>query len=312
MVTEGTRIEPDLFVGYATIKVRNLVGELEDFLDAHRPQVREEPALPPPVTGDSSVERPPAEHRGPGSEKEVKQKEVRHQEASKEKGSKARQEEKAPRHAEASKKHPSRPAFHGDQEIEAGEGLSQEEREKATKSLAAKKLPSPPVRTRERSPKPEVRVKKEEEAADYSGDEWPVEEPGVREVYSQSPSREDKKRDFEGSPSPKKRKHRHHHDRSRDRKAKKHERSSSSTPVAGPSRPEEEVREVRRPRSPSRPPPHWTGPAPRENRYVLKPRPTKAKPKEDGGSNKGLKKKETQKTFKEYVAWRRAEKTKGR
>ncbi|CAK9033956.1 Pentatricopeptide repeat-containing protein At3g06920 [Durusdinium trenchii] len=246
VVTEGTRIEPDLFVGYATIKVRNLVGELEDFLDAHRPQVREEPALPPPVTGDSSVERPPAEHRGPGSEKEVKQKEVRHQEASKEKGSKARQEEKAPRHAEASKKHPSRPAFHGDQEIEAGEGLSQEEREKATKSLAAKKLPSPPVRTRERSPKPEVRVKKEEEAADYSGDEWPVEEPGVREVYSQSPSREDKKRDFEGSPSPKKRKHRHHHDRSRDRKAKKHERSSSSTPVAGPSRPEEEVREVRR------------------------------------------------------------------
>ncbi|CAK9085635.1 unnamed protein product [Durusdinium trenchii] len=165
---------------------------------------------------------------GPGSEgvakkkeerhleaKEDQKKEVRHPEASKERSSKERHEEKAARPSEASKSHPSRPVFHGGQEIEAGEGLSREDREKAAKSLAAKKLPSPPARARDRSPRPEVRVKKEEEAPDYSEEEWPVEEPGVREVCSQSPSREDKKEDYEESPTPKKRKHRHRRDRSR-------------------------------------------------------------------------------------------------
>lgn len=70
------------------------------------------------------------------------------------------------------------------------------------------------------------------------------------------------------------------------------------------------LEEVRRPRSPSRPPPHWKGPIPSgRNNLSLKPKPTH---KEDSGTNKGLKKKELQKTSKEYVAWRKAEKKKGR
>lgn len=55
LVGEGTRLaEADLFVGYATVKVRNVLGELEDFLDVRRPRVREGPAPPPPEGGASS------------------------------------------------------------------------------------------------------------------------------------------------------------------------------------------------------------------------------------------------------------------
>lgn len=74
-------------------------------------------------------------------------------------------------------------------------------------------------------------------------------------------------------------------------------------PADRKSRLEEVVEEVRRPRSPSRPPPHWKGLAPSKRNYpVLKPKPTKAKPRTDTGNNKGTEKKESQKTFKEYVA----------
>ena len=45
-MSAGSQIEG--FVPYAILRTRNLVGELQDFVDAHPPGVREAPALPTP------------------------------------------------------------------------------------------------------------------------------------------------------------------------------------------------------------------------------------------------------------------------
>ena len=61
-MAEGTRLEADLFVGYSTVKVRNLLGELEDFLDAHRPRPGEGTA--PLLLWLVERGRPGGDHRG--------------------------------------------------------------------------------------------------------------------------------------------------------------------------------------------------------------------------------------------------------
>ena len=76
----------------------------------------------------------------------------------------------------------------------------------------------------------------------------------------------------------------------------------------------EERREARRPRSPSNPPPGFTG-----QTILLPARPVYRGPPDspeyrpyEGAKNKGKKKVETQRYFKDYVAERRAEKRKAR
>lgn len=211
LVIEGTRVEPDLFVGYATIKVRNLLGELEDFLDAHRPQEREGPAHPPPVTGGKAGGRPGGGAALPGGEGSREEKPA---EASKEKASESahREQAKEPR---ASTTHPARPVFQGDRGRSARPSERKADREKETGTPAAEERSAPRDRDRRESPKPEVEVKREEEAADYSLDDKKDEDPGVREVVSTSRSREVPEEVKEDNPTPKKRRHRH---RSRSRR----------------------------------------------------------------------------------------------
>ena len=296
LIGEGTRLqEADLFVGYATVKLRNVLGEIQDFLDVHPLREREGSAPPPPEGGGLTRGRPGQEPRGAPTPEGGKAEEKRHPEV----------EEKEDK---AFKEVRTRPVFEG-------EGGSKEQQEEAFRTVAAKSRSTPSERGSRASPGSEIEVKKEEEAPDYTVDDKKEDYTGVREVISESPSRDPQEEEREGSQAPKKRRH-HHRSRSRSRRRRRdrrEERSGSSPPVAKPSRPTVTLEEPRRPRSPSQPPPHWKGPLPRgRNEPVLKPRPSKATPKEDSGTNKGLKKKEAQKIFKEYVAWRKEEKRKGR
>lgn len=119
-------------------------------MEAHRPQEGEGPAHPPPVAGGKAGGRPggaPAERLAP--EKKVAL------EASKERASKEDQRGKA-EEEEASKNH-SRPVFQGDRA-----------RQDRTRSEAS---PAHRDRDPKEAQEEEVEVKKEEEAADFSGGE---------------------------------------------------------------------------------------------------------------------------------------------
>ena len=290
LVIEGTRYEADLFVSYATVRVRNVVGELEDFLEAHRPEARERAAPPPPLAGTQGSSDPTAGGGGPEREPAA---------AATGEGAKSPRDK-------AADSHPKRPVFTGERKPSTHRDSKEVAEEKASRTTASKS-------DHKDNPEVETQVKKEEEAPGYIDKGANEESPGVREVNSRSPSRAKRSKDKgeEESQTPKKRRHRHHRDRSRDRKRKKDHRSSSSPAIAGPSRPEPPVEEVRRPRSPSRPPPHWKGSVPPKKNY-LSPGPQRQSPRTRGQSTRCNKKKETQKTFKEYVAWRRLEKKKGR
>ena len=289
------------FVEYSTVRIRNLIGELSDFLEAH-PEEREDLARPPPQVGGKGAGR---EDQG-GSQAAA--------------GQGVDTEAKAPQEPAGEKAAGAGDTLPGSARDHQPRGIAvkrEEDEEDSTEqqgknSAAETKAP----RKEADEPEPhrgEVEGGTEPEASG-EGEEERKGDHGVREVVPESPHRRRRRRKRSASRtrSPKVRR-RGESSHRRRRRAASGVREKEVKPSQAPEG-REERREVRRPRSPSNPPPGFTGQTilvPARPVYRGPPDSPEYRPYE-GAKNKGKKKVETQRYFKDYVAERRAEKRKAR
>ena len=290
------------FVEFATVRVRNLIGELSDHIEG-RLGKGESLARSPPQDGGKGLGREAVQRGQEGKAVEPEKEKNAEGRAGAEESGKTRSEDKAP--AEASDRR------EGLQEVKV-EHSEEEDSEIKDKKLPVKDKALKKEGTEKEGDQEGVEVRGEPEASGEGESEREA-DPGVREVEVESPHR--------------RRRRRRRSERSRTRSPKRKERAESShrrrrreasrskKPVIRPSHApqgREEVREVRRPRSPSNPRRGWSGPptlVPARPVYRGQPESPEYRPY-DGAKNKGKKKVETQRYFKDYVAERRAEKRK--
>ena len=295
------RITPE-FVTYATVRVRNVIGELSDYLEAH-PGEREDLARPPPQAGVREAGR---EEQGAGQAggEQVKKKQA--EEKEERAGEKASGSEK-PIPGSGGDHHPGGIAVKREEDEED----SADKPDKG--STAEDKARDQEVN--EASHRPEEAEVTTEPEASGEGDDKAKESIGVREVVPESPHRKRRRRrrsEASRTRSPKVRRRGESSHRRRRRARSKSEKAVPKPSHAPEGR--EEHREVRRPRSPSQPPPGFTGQTilvPARPVYRGPPDSPEYRPYEDA-KNKGKKKVETQRYFRDYVAERRAEKQQAR
>ena len=290
------------FVHYATVRVRNLIGELSDFLEAN-PGEREDLARPPPQVGGKGAGRA-EEGVGPAAAGQGVEKQVEDpKEPTEEKTSAAAASEPGG----AGEHHPGGIAVKREEDEE--DSIDSQDKKESAESKAVHKE----VNEAE-THQPEAEVGTEPKASGEVEEER-TEGHGVREVEPKSPHRRRRRRkrsEASRTRSPKVRRRGESSHRRRRRADSKSEKK-----VIKPSHAPEgrvEHREVRRPRSPSNPPPGFTGQTilvPARPVYRGPPDSPEYRPYE-GAKNKGKKKVETQRYFRDYVAERRAEKRKAR
>ena len=287
---------------FATVRVRNVIGELSDFLESH-PGEREDLARPPPQVGSREAGGGDQE-AGQGEPEHEKKKQAEEKEAQpSEKAGEA--ENSIP--GSAGDRHPGGVAVK--QEEDEEESAEKQSKDSTAKSKAIREEVSEAKHRPE-----EVEVATEPEASG-EGDEENKESHGVREVVPESPHRRRRRRkrsEASRTRSPKVRRRGESSHRRRRRAASKSEKRVPRPTHAPEGRVEH--REVRRPRFASNPPPGFTGQTilvPARPVYRGPPDSPEYRPYE-GAKNKGKKKVETQRYFKDYVAERRAEKRKAR
>ena len=180
------------FVGYATLRVRNVLGELQDYIEANPPVAREGAARPPPPqpvrpggrpVGEPLRDTRPGDDRVNSSRASPRREEGERNEI--DRGIENRNEASRGRSAERDRDRGGRR-----EEVEARDRPLHPRREvppaEARRSLSAKSKSAAPRDPREPSEEPETRVKREEEATEVEDTT-----PGVREVASASPHPEE-------------------------------------------------------------------------------------------------------------------------
>ena len=279
-----------------------MLGELQDYIEAHPPPaVREAAARPPPPKAAGEAALPPAGEVRPGQGSDTGRSEEKASEAGHQgppAGEKAEAEGEV-RLREASRgRNPER-----DRRIRSRSPRGEREEpppvrhkrrdvppEEARRTLSAKSRSLPPSPGDHPSEEGQGSVKREEESGDRD-DPAASDTPGVREIASGSPLPDEAE---EARPEEEKKKRRR---RRRRRESKSEGRRSSSTPRAAASRPSPP-----RPKTPPRPPPHWKGPVTiRPNNPLLRRPPPPPPDRDRQGTNKGVKKTERQLDFKEFL-----------
>ena len=292
------------FTDFATLRVRNLIGELSDHIEG-RLGTGESLARSPPLESGKGVSREAGQRGQEGKVAEPEKEKDAEARAGAEESGKAESTGKAATGATDRRE--------GLQEVKV-EHSDAEDSEIKGKELSAKSKALRKEVSEKEGDQEGVEVRREPEASGEGESEREA-VPGVREVEVESPHRRRRRRrrsERSRTRSPKERKRAESSHRRRRRAA-----SRSEKPVVRPSHApqgREEVREVRRPRSPSNPPPGWSGPptlVPARPVYRGQPESPEYHPYE-GAKNKGKKKVETQRYFRDYVAERRAEKRKVR
>ena len=272
------------FVEYSTVRIRNLIGELSDFLEAH-PEEREDLARPPPQVGGKGAGREDQGGSQAAAGQGVSTETKAPQEPAGEKASGAA--DTVP--GSAGDHHPGGIAVKREEDEE--DSTEQQGKNSAAETKAPRKEANEPE-----PPQEEVEVGTEPEASG-EGEEERKGDLGVREVVPESPHRRRRrKRRSEASrtrsPKVRRRGESSHH---RRRRAASGSRKKEVKPSHAPEG-REERREVSRPRSPSNPPPGFTGQTilvPARPVYRGPPDSPEYRPYE-GAKNKGKKKVETQ------------------
>ena len=213
------------FVSYATVRVRNVIGELSDYLEAH-PGEREDLARPPPQVGGREGGR---EEQGLGQAGEEQAKKKQAEEKEEHAGEKATEAEKSIP-GSAGDLHPGRVAVKREEDEED----STDKPEKG--STAVSKASHQEVNEAPHRPD-EVEAAAEPEASGECDDE-PKGSLGVREVVPESPHRRRRRRrrsEASRTRSPKERRRGESSHRRRRRAHSKSERQTTKISLTTPS-----------------------------------------------------------------------------